>query len=801
MDASRTKIALTVILLFSACLRFYGIGWGTHPETGNFHRFHPDETTVVESSGWIGTDMRKIVAPYGKAPMYFLWALGQFVSAATGSNPLQETDNDSIRLAHLLGRGISATFGTLTVLLVFLIGRNMANPQTGLLAAALLGFCAGHIQQCHYYTVDVSLAFWVTLALWYMIRMPSQDTKLYLYCGIACGLATGTRLAGVWLGVPFLLAHLWGVNWKSLLSRQFAVYFLAAVITTLICEPFLVLDPAHFFSDDKVLQLMGSIKVVSGEHIQILTLVDFDTFPYLYHITHLLPYPMGTALTAASIAGVIAVLAKKHKPGIILLAWVSCYFLTIGYLHSKPIRYTVPMVPLLIVISAWASIQAKEFLHTHQKKILISVIPIILVGAPSVIYGLSFTKIYFAEDSRFVAERWAQKHIPDGASVLVERGGFPTSWMVSSDRNNIKVDDAGYFLVAENHLPYWSQIKYIETKVADAEYILIIEENRMKQFLHVPTRYPVAHGFYSKLLSGKLGFDRIERFKISPAIAGRTFSETVAEPTITAFDHPAVSVFRRRTADVRANLTEWISEIGMDEHMPDRYIKLGMASYHAQEWEAAADAFAMTIKVRPEFMLGHLLLREVYLRQGKKEEASRQWNLAAPGNSGIPVEARMGMIKAGMKAEGVVYLERFLRIAHETGRGDPVRIANAIARVRFDLGVEHHQKGLYDSALEHYRVALEHDPDLNVAQFNLGILLYNLRNYEQSTRAFENVVRNTPDDWQAHLALAQAYDKVDRPADAALSYRRALALDPENKIAKAELEKRVFPVQAKQKVR
>ena len=792
MYAKQTKIALYVILLLSGCLRFYSLDWGTHPETGIFHRFHPDETTVVESSALVGVSMKQIVAPYGKAPMYLLWAAGEVVSVVSGSNPLLQEDNRSIRLAHVLGRAISAFLGTLTVLLVFLVGTRIRDSVTGLFAAVLLGFSAGHIQQCHYYTVDVSLAFWVTLAIYYILRMPSQNIGIYLWCGIACGLATGTRLVGVWLGIPFLLAHLWRANWKSLLSRQFSVYFAAAAGTALICEPFLILDPDHFFGDDKVLQLMGSIKVVKGEHIQIWTLADFDTLPYIHHVINLLPYSIGWTLVATSLLGVTAALAKRHKGSIVLLGWVICYFLTIGYLHSKPIRYTVPMVPPLIVLSAWVCILAKEWLRKRCKHHLVSWLPILLVGVPSVVFGLSFTRIYSQEDSRFSAERWARENIPSKASVLVERGGFPTSWMVSSEKQRFKVDDASYFLVAENCVPYWTQINYVETKLSDVDWILIIEENRMVQYMSVPGRYPVAFGLYERLVSGRLGFDQVQRFKVSPGIAGWQLSEATAEPTVTAFDHPAVTVFKRRAEDVRPLLTEWMEEVGVDEHLPDRYIKSGMASYREENWQAAAESFQRTTEVRPGFILGHLLLREAYLKQGRKEDATRQWELATLGKNGIPVEARMGMVKAGMKTEGVVYLERFLRIARNTGRGDPVRIAKAVAQVRFDLGVEHHQGGQYELAMGQYTSALDHNPDLHAAKFNMGILHYNLRDYEASIIAFEQVVQNSSEDWQAHLALAQAYEKVGKPEKAAVSYSRVLEMNPGNEIAESALDRLNF---------
>ena len=82
---------------------------------------------------------------------------------------------------------------------------------------------------------------------------------------------------------------------------------------------------------------------------------------------------------------------------------------------------------------------------------------------------------------------------------------------------------------------------------------------------------------------------------------------------------------------------------------------------------------------------------------------------------------------------------------------------------------------------------MDHNPDLHAAKFNMGILHYNLQDYEASVIAFEQVVQNSSEDWQAHLALAQAYEKVGKPEEAAVSYSRVLEMNPGNGIAESAL--------------
>ncbi len=279
MAENRNAYALLIlILIVSAALRFYGISWGTDPETGKFYDFHPDERTVVESAGWVGVDIRKAVTAYSKGPAYLLWALARGTGYLVGIEPFNRRDNRSVKFTHLLGRGISATLGVLTVWVVFAIGRHLAGIWTGVLSAAFLAFCAGHIQQSHYYTVDVSFAFWITLGIYLILKLPSDRTWPYLWCGMACGMGAGTRLLGGMLGLAFLVAHLWptgkgvgtGKIWEKVWRWVRPVVIPPALLcgavvvaVAVLCEP-LLLRPDEFFNSGDMRNLLPSIKVTKA---------------------------------------------------------------------------------------------------------------------------------------------------------------------------------------------------------------------------------------------------------------------------------------------------------------------------------------------------------------------------------------------------------------------------------------------------------------------------------------------------------------------------------------------------------
>ena len=699
LHENRSPYALLILILAaSAVLRFYGIGWGTHPETGRFHAFHPDERTVVESAGLVGVEVTRAVTAYAKGPAYVLWVLAKGAGFAVGTEPFVKDDNRSMRFTHMMGRGISATLGVLTVWIVFAIGRHLAGIWTGVLGATFLAFCAGHVQQCHFYTVDVSLAFWTTLGIYVILKLPSDRTRLYLVCGLVCGMAAGTRLMAGMLCLPFLLAHVWpgqtrletgkdqrrkrkrGPHWMTagalLVRDRLKLAFTprtllcAAVViaVAVACEP-LLLKPGEFFSSKDMRNFLPSLKIAKGETVRIWALYDYATTSYLFFITHLFRYALGTPLEIAALCGVALALWKRQRGWWVLLAWLAPYFYMVGGLHTKPLRYTTPMQPLMAVMGAWACMEAAGWMRARLNRAWVYALPVALVVIPTVAYGIATAGVY-RSSSRFEAAGWIERNIPEGAGVLTERGGYPTSWMVPADRYKRKLDEAAWFLSADGNLPYEAHVEFIQNRLAGVDWIVLIEENRMLPFMKVRQRFPIAHTYYRRLAEESLGFERVAQFKIAPEILGFTYSEADAEPTVTGFDHPLVAVYRRSGANVEDLLDRWKADIRTDPALPDKYVIDGVDAYRRKDWKEAERAFKRSLRVKPEFALGRLLLREVYLAQGRRADAKRELRRIA--ESGLSAGAYVGMVRVGLVARGAMYLNKYLELSKVKQSDDPV---------------------------------------------------------------------------------------------------------------------------------
>src|SRR5438128_750930 len=69
----------------------------------------------------------------------------------------------------VLGRAISATIGTATILVVFAVARRISNWRSGLLAAALTAFGVLHVRESHFFTTDVPMTFFSVVTLWTLL--------------------------------------------------------------------------------------------------------------------------------------------------------------------------------------------------------------------------------------------------------------------------------------------------------------------------------------------------------------------------------------------------------------------------------------------------------------------------------------------------------------------------------------------------------------------------------------------------------------------------------------------------------
>lgn len=87
-------------------------------------------------------------------------------------------------------RYIAATFGTLAVFILYLVGKKLFNSFVGLSAAFFLAFNFRHVLGSHFGLPDVHNSFFAMLALYAVVLLLEKNTKQrYLFAGLAAALS------------------------------------------------------------------------------------------------------------------------------------------------------------------------------------------------------------------------------------------------------------------------------------------------------------------------------------------------------------------------------------------------------------------------------------------------------------------------------------------------------------------------------------------------------------------------------------------------------------------------------------
>lgn len=94
----------------------------------------------------------------------------------------------------------------------------------------------------------------------------------------------------------------------------------------------------------------------------------------------------------------------------------------------------------------------------------------------------------------------------------------------------------------------------------------------------------------------------------------------------------------------------------------------------------------------------------------------------------------------------------------------------------------------WEKVKNHYLQILKIDPQNTVANYWLGVIYYNRKDYANAIRLFEKVVNMYPLDYDSTLMLGWTKLYLNKPADAKVLFNHALVLRPNDSSALAGLK-------------
>ncbi len=537
--------ALLGVVVLGSILRFTNLNWDS------FLAFHPDERNIA----WAVTRIRFFdqlnpqFFAYGGLPIYLYRALGQTVAFFSRDTAWI---NEWGRIV-VVGRYVSATLSSLSILLIYFVATSYFSRVTGFLSAFLLAFSPWAIQQAHFATTETMLVFFLLVLAHFSARYSKTRTKVRYYIltlGITLGIALGAKTTSLLFTIiPLSSMCLSKKSFFSKLRSTIALFAIAAG-TFLLFSPYTVIDQVHFLES-----MQYETGVVVGRFTVPYTLQFWGTTPYLYQLQTML-WQAGV-VAILGFLGITILLLKTFLPVIprimnqesgimnkfiihnsqFIILWIFplVYFAWSGSWFAKFSRYNVLVLPFFTIASAW-------FMVTVAKRFRVAGFACgALLLSSTVAWGIANWSIYLRPQTRVEASRWMYQNIPAGSLIYTEHwnDGLPVTvegvQPVSFRRE---------LLTSYDDPDNQKKLKYWVDKLSVGDFVIFTTPRITRTMPKLTKRYPVTSRVYQKLFSGELGYQEVATFTSYPQLFGIRVNDDAAEETIQVFDHPAVRIFQ-----------------------------------------------------------------------------------------------------------------------------------------------------------------------------------------------------------------------------------------------------------------
>jgi 4-amino-4-deoxy-L-arabinose transferase-like glycosyltransferase len=429
--------SLCLVLLLALGLRIWGSDFGLPAYT----RYHPDEHALVERAAailWTGEwNLGRFNYPplyaylqAGAYALYFLYGVTQDL--------WRFVPNFVVPNYYQVGRVLTAVFGTLTVLVVYYLGRQIRNRRTGLLAALLLAVNYLHVIHSHYATFDVMVGFWASLTLLFSeLLRTQQKPRWYLLAGLCAGLAGATKYNGALVILVPLLAHVLSGSkgeWGWLDGRVFLTLggFLIGFFGG---NPFALGNLPDFLNDlATVLYHYGS------QHPGFEGKGNWRWYPSVFLTS------ADTLWAIAGVLGLVGLLWRDWKRGLLLISFPILYYLMISRFVVRFERNLVPLLPFLALGGGWlveagALWLAARFKWSRRRGYVLAALSVGLLVALPLAASVTFDMTLVQTDHRETAGQWVEEHVEPGSKIAIEHYSIPFDYDRYHVEDVIRISD------------------------------------------------------------------------------------------------------------------------------------------------------------------------------------------------------------------------------------------------------------------------------------------------------------------------------------------------------------------------
>jgi 4-amino-4-deoxy-L-arabinose transferase-like glycosyltransferase len=424
---------------------------------------------------------------YLNATVYYgYFILGKWAGMFTSPADFPPPDIEAMAVGRaampevwMLGRGISAIAGTLSVICVYMMARQMRQGRwTAWLAALIMAVDPINIRNSQLIRPDtLAVLFLLLTALFALKIADAPRLEYYLLGGVAAGLAAASKYNAGLGFVALLAAHWYHFRTRAFFQRSILAAILAALIAFACAMPYAVLDPHRFLT----LGILEDATHYSGGH------AGAEGNTSIWYLTYLWSTQGWTLILA--LASILSILYKRDVKGIVLLSFPVIYYPFINHFIVRSEPMIMPVIPFLFILVASAPFQLTRLLAVRRR------IPAVVTSAallgigcilvlPPLITAIANNRHLLQPDGREFARLWIDSNLPVGSRIALE------SYSPYADRNKFVIQ--GLYGLQE-HTPEW----YVDNGF---EYLVFSQGMYDRYFLE-PERYPAEVSRYKALFS------------------------------------------------------------------------------------------------------------------------------------------------------------------------------------------------------------------------------------------------------------------------------------------------------------
>ncbi len=203
---------------------------------------------------------------------------------------------------------------------------------------------------------------------------------------------------------------------------------------------------------------------------------------------------------------------------------------------------TLPFLYLIIALTITHTLFRKSSVINHSKHNLMRTVVLLLFFVNTIFSFSYFITAFMQPETRVAAAVFARQAIPSNAAIFSETYDIGITTF-NEAFNNIKIFNT--YDIDSDSVEYNKET--LRTKLRDSDYIILPSQRVLQTRINNPDRYPVGNKFYSELLDGSLGYQKIYETPCDAFCQIAYLGDPVYhfEQTTNVFDRPTVYIFKK----------------------------------------------------------------------------------------------------------------------------------------------------------------------------------------------------------------------------------------------------------------